>query len=314
MNIVEEFVKSVQTLLKKNPKKFPPELFTDAKYITGNDRECHASVIKLLKLSAEALSTVAKVTGEDKSIHKSPLHGGWKPDLGLWDSSERPICFVEYESLNSSDERVLEKDVWKYQKWAEDINGTPAPLLIITTLRNGQHLAYPARVYNYPYNREHKGNLAKIRENPFEYWYSVYRSKIVPEVARLPIAFANFDENKFNAVKIDLNAEALANARKPAMPITDHEWDSTWWKGGEGCHPSQAVIRIRAKFKEKLRDKSDVHGLRAILCEFWEEEQIAWKDNEWSSQAKKGFLKDVERIRHWQDAVRVIVNLQSMKY
>jgi hypothetical protein len=271
-------------------------------------------VVVLLKKVAASLRGVTRVSGEDEALHRAPLHGGWKPDLILWGRDDTPLLVGEYESLNSSDERVFEKDIWKYQLWASEIRDAAPPLLVITTLRNGAHPQYPSAIANYGYNLDHKGKTSLIRTNPFQYWYKVYRSKIYPETARLPITFANFSDKDLGIVGLDLKRIARENARRPPQPLTDRDWDCAWWNGGAEYRPSRAIVAVRRDFKSRLRGQADLATVQRLLREDWDAEQAASGTNCWTNASTKGFLKDVGRARSWQDAVRVIANVQLCKY
>jgi len=53
----------------------------------------------------------------------------FQPDILVRDQMNKPILIVDYESPNSSDARIIPKDIIPYIKWK-----TPNPYIIITTL------------------------------------------------------------------------------------------------------------------------------------------------------------------------------------
>jgi hypothetical protein len=311
MSVIADFLENVQNLLGGRREKYHPGLFTDRQYLIGE--VCHTLVMELLTEAALSLPAPVAYVSTEKE-HRFPdqgrrkLHGGWEPDIVLWNAAENPLAFVEYESLNSSDERVFEKDVWKYSRWQPNPGIGRAPLLIITTLKDGLHPGYKLE---HGYNWRHKGNGAAIRENPFRYWYRVFRSKIYPEVADLDITFANFSENVLSVVDINLRQEAARNTAQPPTPITEEEWNCTWPETPQG------VINIREQAKRLLEGKVSLAEIDNILEAYWEGEQAAWEmanQKPWARYSEKGFFKDAERVRNWQDAVRVIVNVEWDAY
>lgn len=118
----------------------------------------------------------------------------------LW-SDDSPILVVEYESLNSSDNRVLEKDLDWYSIWAP-LQGQRVPLLVITTLPDSEFQSYQLR-WTSPgqYNFGHKGEDTYIRRNPFQYWYGHYWERMLDSDKELPVTFSNFSSKQLRIVK-----------------------------------------------------------------------------------------------------------------
>lgn len=64
---------------------------------------------------------------------------GWfKPDICVVDDQDHTVAVVEYESVNSSDERLMGKDMRHFQRAIQEYQGTTANLppfwIIISTL------------------------------------------------------------------------------------------------------------------------------------------------------------------------------------
>src|SRR5438552_7439616 len=111
MDLLRDFVRCIQQLIEADATTYPPALFTDPVYLYGDKRQCHRLVIKLLKTAGSMMPTVASVTGEGARLLRRGSRKGWIPDVVLWSAEGRILCVVEYESVNSSDERIYEKDI-----------------------------------------------------------------------------------------------------------------------------------------------------------------------------------------------------------
>ncbi len=106
----------------------------------------------------------------------------FQPDILVRDKMNKPILIVDYESPNSSDARIIPKDIISYIKWK-----TPIPYIIITTLPKKSspqwELLYTNKtgVNNHLYGLDRKTRTEikdKIRKNPFDYWFDFYRNKL----------------------------------------------------------------------------------------------------------------------------------------
>jgi hypothetical protein len=108
----------------------------------------------------------------------------FQPDVAILGEGERPLLVIDYESPNSSDARVPEKDVNQYVRWARrkflDMGDVPPPYLIITTLpRQADSKKWQVRWANKgQWNYGHWRNRAEIAESPANYWYEFYRSEL----------------------------------------------------------------------------------------------------------------------------------------
>jgi len=81
MSICDDFIQAARTVVRGNPKEYPPSLFTDAKNLTNG--VCHKLVIKALKEAGAQLPGV-DVSGEDTTYPdqgERKLHGGWNRTL-----------------------------------------------------------------------------------------------------------------------------------------------------------------------------------------------------------------------------------------
>ena len=116
----------------------------------------------------------------------------FQPDLAGLDADFHPLAFVDYESPNSSDSRLPEKDVGSYVKW-RGVTKLSIPYVIVTTLptqaAQDWELRYASPGY---YNHAFQGKEGEIRQNPYVFWYRHYRNE-----------FAKYDMTNIALVNID---------------------------------------------------------------------------------------------------------------
>lgn len=126
--------------------------------------------------------------------------GGTKfqPDVVGFDSRMKPVVMIDYESPNSSDARIPQKDVRAYL----DSSKAGVPYVVITTLPKcpapGWELRYASRGSA---NEGFKGKREAIRKNPFEFWYGCYRRKMGKWNLR-GVRFLNIDGKTVRAVRM----------------------------------------------------------------------------------------------------------------
>src|SRR5208337_4859605 len=78
------------------------------------------------------------------------------------------VIFVDFESPNSCDTRIPQYHLEQYLAWVKNPEHR-APYVIVTSLPDAEALTWELR-YTSDLNREHKGNLKLIRDDPFRYW------------------------------------------------------------------------------------------------------------------------------------------------
>jgi len=114
-----------------------------------------------------------------------------QPDLTAMDASLNPILFIDYESPNSSDFRVIKKDIMPYLNWQEKTNQL-TPYIIITTLPNKLTPKWKllwTSAKSKQYNQAVKGFRDEVRKNPFEFWYRQYRTLVTEKSLNLKRVF-----------------------------------------------------------------------------------------------------------------------------
>jgi hypothetical protein len=102
-----------------------------------------------------------------------------QPDVVGFDVDLRPMLFVDYESPNSSDERIIEKDIKAYLRWREVTKKT-VPYVLITTLPSVESPRWEVRyTSNVGYGAAAKGQAKVVRENPLRFWTNVWKGNPV---------------------------------------------------------------------------------------------------------------------------------------
>ena len=124
----------------------------------------------------------------------------FQPDLAALDARLDPVAFIDYESPNSSDSRLPEKDIDAYLAWQEK-SGQSVPYVIVTTLPNQAapdwELRYAAPGY---YNEHFHGKEDVIRQNPYRFWYDGHFQKEFKKREMKNIALVNIDGRAVNRV------------------------------------------------------------------------------------------------------------------
>jgi hypothetical protein len=78
---------------------------------------------------------------------------------------------IDYESPNSSDERIEKKDICNFLKYSKRLDAR-CRYIIITTLPNRRSPRWQLRYTSFEkYNSKHKGKINRVRNNPFKYWH-----------------------------------------------------------------------------------------------------------------------------------------------
>jgi hypothetical protein len=107
----------------------------------------------------------------------------------------QPLLFLDYESPNSSDIRILTKDIDSYEEWS-NIYEKRVPYFIVTTLPNRTISDWELRYTGQSqYNAKYRGRKADICQNPFRFWYSEYK-KVLGSRSLSEIYFINIDGKK----------------------------------------------------------------------------------------------------------------------
>jgi hypothetical protein len=109
----------------------------------------------------------------------------FQPDISVFDGDNHPLLFLDYESPNSSDDRIPSKDIIPYLQ-----QGKSTPYIVITTLPDSESPMWSVKWAA----TKHKRKLKEIRKNPAEYWYKFYKHELNNYVDNINnIYFINID-------------------------------------------------------------------------------------------------------------------------
>ena len=158
--------------LRTGIKAFPEGFYDSFEYTKTGNNLTHPWTIGLLSRILWSLDGITEV-GVDVRINRRD-GAKFQPDLVAY-RERKPVLLVDYESPNSSDARVSEKDVEPYLKWVTGEEG-PAEYIIITTLPDRHCPRWEIRyTAEGQCNYEFRHDRDEIRRNPFGFWYSYYR-------------------------------------------------------------------------------------------------------------------------------------------
>jgi hypothetical protein len=195
--IVKEFAQNFQRLLK-DCALIKDEFYNSFDYTESPQNYTHPRTMGLLVKAGYSLPETEVV---DIDCHLKTQKGKqFRPDLVIYDKYENPLLIIDFESPNSSDSRIPEKNVEPYILWNK-INSIKVPYIIITSLPKQPKewkLPWTARGY---YNEKYKRDKKKIVHAPHEYWYGFYNKKLrkyQPDLRDLPLYFANLDGKRFH--------------------------------------------------------------------------------------------------------------------
>ena len=177
-----------------------PEGFYDTFSFTVTGKNCtHPRTVGVLCKILWELKTISAVYVDRR--FNAGKGKKFQPDLTGFDSCGNSIIFVDYESPNSSDSRVPNKDVASYKSWIETQENR-APYIIITTLPDGNAPDWQLRYTTEGYLNDHfRGKKSEMIKNPFRFWYSYYR-KCLKDIDIYNIFFANINGKDVNLIEM----------------------------------------------------------------------------------------------------------------
>lgn len=100
----------------------------------------------------------------------------FQPDIVGYTKNFYENIYIDYESPNSSDARIVIKDVLAYLAWTKATKST-APYIIITTLPEIESRDWKL-LYKYGYNKGLYDNNEAVKNNPYLFWYNYYYKEL----------------------------------------------------------------------------------------------------------------------------------------
>ncbi|MDP2998600.1 MAG: hypothetical protein Q8N47_14025 [Bryobacterales bacterium] len=183
--------------LRTGIKAFPEGFYDSFKYTKTGSNFTHPWTIGLLSRILWSLDGITEV-GIDVRINR-PDGAKFQPDLVAY-RERKPVLLVDYESPNSSDARVRDKDVKPYLKWVAGEEGR-AEYIIITTLPDRHCPRWEVRYTSKGQcNQNVRDKRDEIRQNPFGFWYSEYR-RTLRDTPLGALSFVNIDGRRVTPVR-----------------------------------------------------------------------------------------------------------------
>lgn len=158
--------------------------YSGFEYTFGNKAWCHPVTLSILAdiLKSNFLSHLIGIDVRLDSRKEKPDQG-WKfrPDIVVFDTDYAPQYIIDFESPNSSDYRVVTRDMDNYFYWAEGEYGSGEdqiknwpPYLIVTSLPNSKVEKWKLR-YKKGYNilltsQDYEEEEKALNANPFIFW------------------------------------------------------------------------------------------------------------------------------------------------
>lgn len=186
-SIVEEFSQHLQHAI--NAANLPDSFYNSFDFTETGRNLCHPITMSLISDAVAKLDGVAHV-GIDVRLNAG---GGAKfqPDVvGFRGDLRRYVLYVDFESPNSCDTRIRDKDIQPYLKWAAKHENNAVPYIVVTSLPNRSDLKWQFRYPNWLRNAEHTRD--EIRKNPLSYWSSFWRSDLA-DLDLSGVALLNID-------------------------------------------------------------------------------------------------------------------------
>jgi hypothetical protein len=181
----------VQKHLSVGISGLPPGFYDTFEYTRTGNNYCHAITLSLI---GEAIRSVAGVEYVGFDVRFNRGKGiKFQPDVVGFGRDLKPIIYADFESPNSSDARLIEKDIEAFQQFtAVDRNSKkPVPYLIVTSLPNFTSEDWECHWTSPGYwNHGHAEKLEVLLANPFEYWTTHWQSRLMPTQLER-IAFLN---------------------------------------------------------------------------------------------------------------------------
>jgi hypothetical protein len=154
------------SFLKRSITGLPEGFYDSFKYTSTGRNLTHPITLGLLtKFVWEHIDGVVHV-GIDH--HLNAGRGiKFQPDLVAYADISAPtyLLFLDYESPNSSDGRVIYKDVEPFLAWSQETQ-CAAPYIIMTSL--------PDKPVNYWRLWERADEYEKCKQSPYRFWYDHY--------------------------------------------------------------------------------------------------------------------------------------------
>jgi hypothetical protein len=165
-------IEEIRKLLEQEIQLLPEDFYGTFNYTQTGRNLTHPVTLGILCKILYTFDWVKKV-GIDVRLNLGNRQK-FQPDIVVYgDDSVRDgviKLFMDYESPNSSDDRIPDKDVKGYQNWTKGTKCS-VPYIVITTLPDELSEHWEPRYISGDKKKE-------IRGNPFKFWYKYYKNKM----------------------------------------------------------------------------------------------------------------------------------------
>jgi len=189
--LVVEFLDALREVVGSiAPDLMPSALFDTFRFTRTGNNYAHPRVWGTAVKAAWDIVPTGGFVEVDTRLNDNRGHK-FQPDLLLRDAKGTVLLAVDIESPNSSDARLLPKDVDAYVEWSR--HNDDFPYLVVTMLprrarsRDEWEFRWPKG-----YNWEHRDRAAEVCKDPFAYWYGLLVHDL-PVIEKFKVYFANFD-------------------------------------------------------------------------------------------------------------------------
>src|SRR2546423_4933841 len=193
-------VRHLRRSLEERLRNLPPNFHTGFAYVKTGSNLCHPITLGIIAEVVRMLPEVRHV-GIDVRLNAK---GGpkFQPDIVGFDDKLNPVLFIDFESPNSCDWRIPEKDVRAYLNWFGHHEGRTAPYVVITSLPDSSSPDWELRYVNGE-NGRYKSRKSELRDNPFRFWQTIWSDVQLP-MSKAPIRFLNINDKKVTEFSLTL--------------------------------------------------------------------------------------------------------------
>lgn len=186
-----DFIKTVNDEIKY--ADFPDGFFNSWKYCnnTKNNQFCHPFMMGVLSKSLYKVDHI-KYVGIDSRLqfsnNNSHEKGKWQPDLVGFSAvplgkQSYPKIIIDFESPNSSDMRVVARNLISYKNYC-NISNSEVPYIIIVCLPTqaslGWSIKYTKTGYNKLTGKDHKTLVRELKCNgPLNLWTGYWKNYLL---------------------------------------------------------------------------------------------------------------------------------------
>lgn len=173
-SLAESFSQHLQTAI--DAAKLPDGFYDTFDFVKTGNNLCHPITLSIISNAVARIDGVVHV-GIDVRLN---LGGGVKfqPDVVGFREDRGHVLYVDFESPNSCDTRIKDKDILPYLNWVSKHHDA-ANYVVVTSLPDRLSSTWQLRFFSGQgasgRNSEHRQFRDAIRANPLRYWSNVWR-------------------------------------------------------------------------------------------------------------------------------------------